>query len=181
MHMDGARLFNAVVAAGVSARDFAAPFDSVWVDLSKGLGCPIGGVLAGSHEFVEEAWRWKQRIGGALRQAGFMAAAGLYALDHHIDRLADDHANAKRFGEIVAQCPGVRLSPPQVETNIVFVDVADAGLSAIAVRDRLEARGINIGAMGITRLRAVTHLDVSRAQIEEAGQAFVEVVNELRG
>lgn len=180
MHMDGARLFNAVVAADVSARDFAAPFDSVWVDLSKGLGCPIGGVLAGSQEFVDEAWRWKQRIGGALRQAGYMAAAGLYALDHNIDRLADDHANAQRFAEIVAGCPGVRLDPPQVETNIVFVDVAETGLTAIAVRDRLEARGINIGAMGITRLRAVTHLDVSRSQIEEAGQAFVDVVNELR-
>ncbi len=180
MHMDGARLFNAVVAAGVSARDFAAPFDSVWVDLSKGLGCPIGGVLAGSQEFVDEAWRWKQRIGGALRQAGYMAAAGLYALDHNIDRLADDHANAQRFGEIVAQCPGVHLSPPQIETNIVFADVAETGLTAIAVRDALEARGINIGAMGVTRLRAVTHLDVSRAQAEEAGQAFVDVVNALR-
>ena len=181
MHMDGARLFNAVVAAGVPARQFAQPFDSLWIDLSKGLGCPIGGVLAGSYEFVEEAWRWKQRIGGALRQAGFMAAAGLYALDHNIERLADDHANAQRFAEIVADCPGVRLDPPQVETNIVFVDVADAGLTAIAVRDRLEARGINIGAMGHTRLRAVTHLDISRAHAEEAGHAFVEVVNELRG
>lgn len=93
LHMDGARLFNAVVAAGVST-PVAEPFDSLWIDLSKGLGCPIGGVLAGSYEFVEEAWRWKQRIGGLLRQAGFMAAAGLYALDHNIERLADDHANA---------------------------------------------------------------------------------------
>jgi len=180
MHMDGARLFNAVVAAGVSARDFAAPFDTVWIDLSKGLGCPVGGVLAGSQEFVEEAWRWKQRIGGALRQAGFMAAAGLYALDHNIERLAEDHANAQRFAEIVSQCPGVRLTPPTVETNIAFVDVAETGLTAIALRDRLETQGINIGAMGVTRLRAVTHLDVSRAQVEEAGHAFVAAVNELR-
>ncbi|MEZ4615048.1 MAG: threonine aldolase family protein [Caldilineaceae bacterium] len=180
MHMDGARLFNAVVAAGVSARDFAAPFDSVWVDLSKGLGCPIGGVLAGSQAFVDEAWRWKQRIGGALRQAGFMAAAGLYALDHNIKRLAEDHLNARRFGEIVAQCPGVRLAPPEIETNLVFVDVAETGLTAVAIRDQLEERGVNIGAMGITRLRAVTHLDISRAQAEEAGRAFVDVVNELR-
>ncbi|MCB0188330.1 MAG: threonine aldolase, partial [Caldilineaceae bacterium] len=176
----GARLFNAVVAAGVSARDFAAPFDSVWVDLSKGLGCPIGGVLAGSQAFVDEAWRWKQRIGGALRQAGFMAAAGLYALDHNIKRLAEDHLNARRFGEIVAQCPGVRLAPPEIETNLVFVDVAETGLTAVAIRDQLEERGVNIGAMGITRLRAVTHLDISRAQAEEAGRAFVDVVNELR-
>jgi threonine aldolase len=180
MHMDGARLFNAVVAADVAARDFAAPFDSVWIDLSKGLGCPIGGVLAGSQPFVDEAWRWKQRIGGALRQAGFLAAAGLYALDNNIARLAEDHANARRFGDIVAACPGIRLTPPTVETNIVFVDVAETGLTAVAVRDALEQRGINIGAMGHTRLRAVTHLNVNHAQAEEAGHAFVDVVNELR-
>lgn len=180
MHMDGARLFNAVVASGVAAREFAAPFDSVWIDLSKGLGCPIGGVLAGSRGFVAEAWRWKQRIGGALRQAGFLAAAGLYALDHHVARLAEDHENARHFGEIVAQCPGVRLDPPCVETNIVFVDVAEAGLAATDVRDRLETLGINIGAMGATRLRAVTHLDVTRAQVAEAAHTFVNVVNELR-
>lgn len=179
MHMDGARLFNAGVAAGVAARQFAEPFDSVWIDLSKGLGCPIGGVLAGSQEFVDEAWRWKQRIGGAMRQAGFLAAAGLYALDHHIERLAEDHANAQRFAAIVADCPGVQLTPPQIETNIVFVDVAEAGLTAVAVRDALEERGINIGALGHTRLRAVTHLDINRAQAEEAGRALVEVVGAL--
>ena len=180
MHMDGARLFNAVVAAGVSARDFAAPFDTLWIDLSKGLGCPVGGVLAGSRDFIEEAWRWKQRIGGALRQAGFLAAAGLHALDHHVERLADDHANAKRFGEIVAQCPGVHLTPPKIETNLVFVDVAETGLRAAAICEQLEERGVNIGAMGATRLRAVTHLDVDRAQIEEAGQTFVDVINEMQ-
>jgi len=181
MHMDGARLLNAVVASGVSAAHFAAPFDSAWIDLSKGLGCPVGGILAGSRDFIAEAWRWKQRMGGAMRQAGFLAAAGLYALDHHVERLAADHENARRFGEIVAQCPGVALTPPVVETNIVFVDVAAAGVTAVAVRDRLESRGINIGAMGATRLRAVTHLDVNRAQIEEAAHAFVAVVRELRG
>lgn len=179
MHMDGARLFNAVVAAGVPVKEFAAPFDTLWIDLSKGLGCPVGGVLAGSQEFVDEAWRWKQRIGGALRQAGYLAAAGLYALDHNIERLAEDHANAKRFGEIAAQCPGVKLDPAP-ETNLVFLDVAETGVTAKAIAERLEGRGINIGAMGAMRLRAVTHLDISRAQAEEAGQAFVAVVNELR-
>lgn len=178
MHMDGARLFNAVVAAGVSAHDFAAPFDTLWIDLSKGLGCPIGGVLAGSQEFVDEAWRWKQRIGGALRQAGYLAAAGLYALDHNIERLAEDHANAKRFGELATQSDGVRLDPA-VETNLVFLDVTDTGISARAIADRLEKEGINIGAMGKHRLRAVTHLDVSQAQIEEAGKRFVEIIHEL--
>jgi len=179
MHMDGARLFNAVVAAGVSARDFAAPFESVWVDLSKGLGCPVGGVLAGSRDFVHEAWRWKQRIGGALRQGGYMAAAGLYALDHNIERLAEDHANAKKFGQIATQCDGVYLDP-EPETNLLFLDVTETGVTAKAIAEKLETRGINIGAMGVTRIRAVTHLDITQAQVEEAGETFVDVVNELR-
>lgn len=163
MHMDGARMLNAVVESDVAARDFAAPFDSAWLDLSKGLGCPVGGVLAGSHDFIDEAWRWKQRIGGALRQAGFLAAAGLYALDHHVERLVQDHENARRFGEIVAQCEVVRLTPETIQTNLVFINVANTGLKAVDVRERLETEGINIGAMGETRLRAVTHLDVDRA------------------
>ena len=181
LHMDGARLLNAVVAAGVSAQQFAAPFDSVWVDLSKGLGCPVGAVLAGSNEFVDEAWRWKQRIGGAMRQAGFLAAAGLYALDHHVERLAEDHENARRFGEIVSSVEGVSLPSGRVETNIVFIDVSGAGLTAAQVSARLEEQGINIGAAGETLLRAVTHLDVSREQVEEAGRAFAAVVDELGG
>ena len=176
MHMDGARLFNAVVAAGVSARQFAEPFDSVWIDLTKGLGCPVGAVLAGSSAFIHEAWRWKQRIGGAMRQAGFLAAAGLYALTHHVDRLAEDHDNAALFGRLVANGEGVRLVQQAIETNIVFLDVSEAAVTAHDIRARLEARGINIGAHSPTLLRAVTHLDVSRAQIEEAAQAFAEVV-----
>ncbi|HRW08368.1 MAG TPA: beta-eliminating lyase-related protein, partial [Caldilineaceae bacterium] len=116
---------------------------------------------------------------GALRQGGYLAAAGLYALDHNIERLAEDHANAKRFGAIATQCAGVRLDP-EPETNLVFLNVAETGLTAKAIAERLEQRGINIGAMGKTRLRAVTHLDISQAQAEEAGRLFVEVVNELR-
>lgn len=179
LHMDGARLLNAVVAAGLPARRFAEPFDSVWVDLSKGLGCPVGAVLAGSSTFIEEAWRWKQRLGGAMRQAGVLAAAGLCALEQHVDRLSQDHDNARRFGEIVSQCEGVRLAHGSVETNIVFVDVSGAGVSAHEVSHRLEDRGINLGAMDDAVLRAVTHLDVSSAQVEEAGRAFVEVVKGL--
>ncbi len=179
MHMDGARLFNAVVASGVSAHQFAAPFDSVWIDLTKGLGCPVGAVLAGSARFIDEAWRWKQRLGGAMRQAGILAAAGLYALEHHVDRLAEDHENARRFGEIVSRGEGVRLVFETIETNLIFVDVSGAGVSARDVRARLEDRGINVGARGEATLRVVTHLDVSRAQVEEAGRAFVEVVKEL--
>ncbi len=181
LHMDGARLLNAVVASGVSARRFSESFDSVWIDLSKGLGCPVGAVLAGSHSFIREAWRWKQRMGGAMRQAGILAAAGLFALEHHVDRLAKDHMNACRFGEIVSQCKGVRLASETVETNIIFVDVSEAGISAREVSARLEERGINIGAFGDAILRAVTHLDVSREQVEEAGRAFVAIMKELGG
>lgn len=178
-HMDGARLLNAVVASGVSARQFSEPFDSVWVDLSKGLGCPVGAVLAGSSAFIDEAWRWKRRMGGAMRQAGFLAAAGLYALEHHVERLAEDHENARRFGEIISQVAGISLPSNIVETNIVFLDVSAAGISARQVSARLEEQGINIGAVNETVLRAVTHLDVNRAQVEEAGQAFVAVVEQL--
>ena len=177
LHMDGARLFNAVVAAGVSARRFAAPFDSVWIDLTKGLGCPVGAVLAGSARFIDEAWRWKQRMGGAMRQAGMLAAAGLYALHNHVDRLAEDHENARRFGAIVSQCEGVRLAFEPIETNLVFVDVSGTGVSPGDVCARLEERGINMGGYSATLIRAATHFDVSRAQVEEAGAVFVETVN----
>ncbi len=180
LHMDGARLFNAAVAAGVPARQFAAPFDSVWIDLTKGLGCPVGAVLAGSARFIDEAWRWKQRMGGAMRQAGMLAAAGLYALDHHIDRLAEDHENARRLGEIIAQCEGVRLVFEPIETNLVFVDVSRAGVSPRDVRLRLEERSINVGGYSETLIRAATHLDVGRAQVEEAGAAFVETVRSIQ-
>jgi threonine aldolase len=169
VHMDGARLLNAAVASGVAAREFAAPCDSVWIDLSKGLGCPVGAVLAGSKAFCEEAWRAKHLFGGAMRQAGILAAAGLYALEHHVERLADDHANAKALAAGLADIPGIRLDPPEVDTNMVFFDVAGTGLSAAQVGDRLAAQGLRIGGGG-TRMRAVTHLDVTRDQIDEAVQ-----------
>src|SRR5512147_2693009 len=108
-HMDGARLLNAVVSTGTPARAFAAPFDSVWIDLTKGLGAPVGAVLAGSRAFIEEAWRYKQRLGGAMRQAGIIAAAGLYALEHHVERLADDHERARRLARGLAELPGVAV------------------------------------------------------------------------
>ena len=178
--MDGARLLNAVVSSGISAADHAAPFDSVWIDLSKGLGCPMGGVLAGSQAFIDEAWRWKQRMGGAMRQAGIIAAAGLYALDHNIDRLADDHANARRFAAVVRRCDGVTLPFGAIDSNIVFIDVAATGLSAAAIATALEEQGINVGAMGDSLIRVVTHLDVDAAMVQEAAAAFVAVVDALR-
>ena len=168
LHMDGARLMNAVVASGVNAADFTRAFDSVWLDLTKGLGCPLGGVLAGSRAFIEDAGVWKHRFGGALRQAGIVAAAGLHALDHHLERLAEDHENARVLGERLAEIPGVALAPSEVETNIVFFDVEGTGRRARDIAEALERHGVRIGVEGRTRLRAVTHLDVDRHGVERA-------------
>ncbi|HEY9548122.1 MAG TPA: GntG family PLP-dependent aldolase [Kiloniellaceae bacterium] len=175
-HMDGARLLNAVVASGVSAKDFARPFDSLWIDLSKGLGCPVGAVLAGSREFIEEAWRLKQRSGGAMRQAGIIAAAGIYALEHNIERLAEDHANARLFAESLRNLPGIAADPEEVETNIVFFDIAGTGMTADPFCAAMKAKGVDLGGAG-TRVRAVTHLDVSRADIEAAIDAIRAVIS----
>ena len=179
MHMDGARLLNAVVASNVSAAQYAQSFDSAWIDLSKGLGCPVGAVLAGSQAFIDEAWRWKQRIGGAMRQAGIIAAAGVYALEHNILRLADDNANARRLGELVSQIEGVKIVPENTETNILWIDVSATGIAAPALSAALEERGINIGAFTDQLMRAVAHMDVDSAAIEEAGDAFKTVVQAL--
>lgn len=175
LHMDGARLLNAVVATGIGAREYASPFDSVWFDLSKGLGCPIGGVLAGSAAFIEEAWRWKQRLGGAMRQAGILAAAGLHALEHHIERLTEDHHNARLFAEYIAEISGISVAVEAVETNIIFFDVAGTGWSAAEVSERLKAYGVLIGPMGQFQMRAVTHLDISRTDIKTAASALRKV------
>ncbi len=178
LHMDGARLLNATVASGVTAAEFAQPFDTVWVDLSKGLGCPVGAVLAGTSEAIEEAWQWKQRLGGAMRQAGIIAAAGIYALEHHVGRMSDDHATARRFAERLATIPGVAVDPERVETNMVFFDVAASGLTAAELCERLAGLGIRIGASSRTRLRAVTHLDVTLPDVEEAAEAVRAVIGE---
>ena len=174
-HMDGARLLNACVASGVSPKAFAQHMDTVWLDLSKGLGCPIGGVLAGSAAFIEEAWRWKQRLGGAMRQAGVIAAAGLYALDHHVERLADDHAAARAFADGIRRARGLRLACDTVDSNIVIFDVAGTGLDADAFMAALAKRGVRLGVISATRLRAVTHLDVTLAQVETAARAVCDI------
>jgi threonine aldolase len=174
-HMDGARLMNAVVASGVSAREYAALFDSVWIDFTKGLGAPVGAALAGSREFIDEAWRYKQAFGGAMRQAGIIAAGAVYALRHNVERLADDHANARRLAGGLAELPGISIDPATVETNILFFDVVGTGLNARAWADALLERGVRMGPVGGTRLRAVTHRDVDRAGIERALAAAREV------
>jgi threonine aldolase len=167
---------NAVVASGTPAADYAAPFDSVWIDFSKGLGAPVGAALAGSRDFIQEAWRVKQQIGGAMRQAGIIAAACLYALDHHVERLADDHANARYLAEGLAKIPGVELDPATVETNIVWFDVRGR-MSAPEVAAALKEDGVLIGAYGPTRMRAVTHLDVDRDGIDAALQALAQILS----
>jgi threonine aldolase len=171
-HLDGARMMNAVVATGIAARDFAGGFDSAWIDLSKGLGAPVGAVLAGSAAFIDEAWRFKQRLGGAMRQAGIIAAAGIYALRNNVDRLADDHTNAKALAEGLAEISGIDVDPTTVETNIVLFDVAETGLDAAEFGMRtINQHGVRFSQMTRMTLRAVTHMDVSKAGIEAAVQA----------
>ena len=173
-HMDGARLMNAVVASGVPARTWASAFDSAWIDFTKGLGAPVGAALAGSRAFIDEAWRCKQQMGGAMRQAGIIAAGGVYALRHHVERLAEDHANARRLAEGLAELPGVKLDPAEVETNLVFFDLTGS-LDASAAVEGLRARGVRMGALGSRTIRAVTHLDVTTAGIDQALDAARQV------
>ena len=165
-HMDGARLFNAVVATDIPARAYAANLDSVWIDFSKGLGAPVGAALAGSRAFIEDAWRWKHQFGGAMRQAGIIAAGALHALRHHIPRLAEDHANAQLLAQGLAEIDGIQVEP--VETNMIYFDVAALGWTAQQFDQLLVERGVRVSTAGPTRLRAVTHLDASRAQVGEA-------------
>jgi len=169
---DGARVLNAVVASGIPAERWAAPVDGIWIDLSKGLGCPGGAVLAGSEEFVAAATRFKYMFGGAMRQSGVLAAAGLYALDHHVERLADDHALAAR---LAAGLTEVGFAVEEPETNMVFFDPSPAGIGADEVVAGLAERGIRMSAVA-GRIRAVTHLDVDEEGIEEAIEAARAVV-----
>ncbi|PWS36398.1 low specificity L-threonine aldolase [Falsiroseomonas bella] len=166
-HMDGARLMNACVAAGVPAHDMAAGYDSVWLDFTKGLGAPLGAVLCGTREFIDDAWRWKQRLGGAMRQGGICAAACLYALDHHVARLAEDHANAKALARGLAQLPGVKVEAP--DTNLVFFDPSGAGVGAAELVGRMRMQGVQLSMLG-GRIRACTHLNVTAPMIEETLQ-----------
>jgi threonine aldolase len=177
-HMDGARLFNAVAATELSAKAYCIAFDSVWIDFSKGLGAPVGAALSGSEEFIQEAWRWKHQFGGAMRQAGIIAAGALYALDHHMDRLAEDHENARILAQGLAEINGIEVEP--VESNLIFFDVAGLHTTAEAFNALLMERGIRISVLGRTRGRAVTHLDVSRAQVGEALKIIRAVSDDIR-
>ncbi|HEY8289129.1 MAG TPA: threonine aldolase family protein [Acetobacteraceae bacterium] len=174
VHMDGARLMNAAVALGVPATDLTAGCDSVWLDFTKGLGAPLGAVLAGSKEFIGDAWRWKQRLGGSMRQGGMNAAACLYALQNNIARLAEDHANAAALARGMAQIPGITVETP--ETNLVFFDTQGTGMTAAAFAAKLRPLGVLVSTADTWRGRACLHLDVSAAQVEEAVVIMRQVV-----
>ena len=172
-HMDGARLLNATVATGISSRDMAAGWDSAWIDFSKGLGAPVGAVIAGSRDFIDTVWRWKQRLGGSMRQSGICAAACVYALDHHADRLADDHANARALARGLSQIAGIEVQQP--ETNLVFFNPDGAGVSGEKMVAGLHQRGVLLAMMD-GRIRACTHLDVTADMIEETLGLVREIV-----
>lgn len=181
VHMDGARLFNAVVARGYSPAEVGRHVDTVSICFSKGLGCPMGSVLVGSAEQIARARRARKLFGGALRQAGIVAAAAVYALENHVERLAEDHANARLFAETIAEVDGIRIDPADVETNLVFFDVDPELATAAELAARSEDRGVRIGAMGPQRMRACTHLDVSREDVQKAAALFCECVREGAG
>lgn len=180
-HIDGARLMNAVVASGVPAREQAQEYDSVTLCFNKGLGCPVGGALAGDRAFITQARVYMYRLGGVMRKAGIIAAACLYALDHNIERLVEDHENAKLLARGLAEIPGIAIDVDHVETNIVFFDVSGIGLTAEEAVERLQARGVRMKAGYFRhRVRAVTHLSVTRADIERAVEIAQDVLGKAR-
>jgi threonine aldolase len=177
LHLDGARLMNAQVATGIAAKELAAPFDSVSICLSKGLGAPVGSLIAGSKALVHRAHRRRKMLGGGMRQAGILAAAGLWALEHNVARLGEDHANARRFAEGLARAPGVAVDVTLVETNIVIWDLLpEAPLDAAAFVARAREQGLLLNSVGPRRLRAVTHLDVDTAACTAAAEIACAVM-----
>jgi len=174
--LDGARLWNAAVASGRSVAELAAPFDVVSVALSKGLGAPAGTMLAGPRDVMRDSIRHRRMFGGAMRQIGILGAAGLYALDHHLDRLAEDHVNAQLIATRLRSSSRVRLAADPVETNIVIFSLADGGPDAAAVVAGARAQGVLVVAFGRRTVRAVTHLDVTREQCEQAADVLLDVI-----
>jgi threonine aldolase len=179
-HLDGARLFNAVVATGISAADWSSHFDTVSVCFSKGLGAPVGSALCGPTDLIRQARRHRKALGGGMRQAGIIAAGALYALDHNIDRLADDHANARILAEAIRNTPGLRLDPEIIDTNIVIFEIDPELGTAAAFCARLRDEGVWMNATAPQRIRAVTHLDVSREQVMHASSVVQETTAEVQ-
>ena len=172
MHLDGARLFNASVATGINPEAYCAPFDSVSVCLSKGLGCPVGSVIAGPAGWIKEARRFRKRLGGGMRQAGILAAAGLYALDHHIDRLAEDHWRARKLADTISQLPLFEFTPSSVETNIIVVPIHDPGVTPEGVVEQLKSEGVLAVPFGPREIRLVTHLGINDKDITRTIEVF---------
>jgi len=175
-YLDGARLFNAAVALGRSLAELAAPFDLVSVALSKGLGCPVGSVLAGKRDAIARAHRARRMFGGAMRQAGILAAAGLWALDRNLDRLAEDHANARLLAERLAGLPRVELDLATVQSNIVIFHMAADAPDAATIVSRAAALGVLVSAFAARTVRAVTHLDVTREECQRAADLLAEAI-----
>ncbi len=175
-HLDGARLFNASIASGVKMADYASGYDSVWVDFSKGLGCPVGAVLAGSKDFIDRAWRFKHLLGGAMRQSGILAGGCVYALDHHVERLREDHENAKMLAKGFAEIDGIEVTTPRPETNIVFFKIANQRIKSADFLERTLKEGVRFSGLA-TGLRAVTHLDISRGDVEKAIQVVRRILS----
>ncbi len=180
VHIDGARLFNAAVAANVPARAFADCADTVQICLSKGLCAPVGSVLVGPRDFIEEARQWRKRMGGGMRQAGVIAAPGIVALTKMVDRLAEDHANARRLAEMLANVDGVSIQPELVETNIVIVDIGGCSIEVPEFLGRLKAEGVLATSFGGNLVRFVTHHDVSRDDVEMAAKIVADVLRGVR-
>ncbi|WP_350277078.1 GntG family PLP-dependent aldolase [Kribbella sp. HUAS MG21] len=176
LHLDGARLWNAAVATGRSAASYASRAAAASVCLSKGLGAPVGSVLVGSAELIREARVWRKRLGAGWRQAGVLAAAGLYAVEHNVERLAEDHANARAIASVLADAAPGSVKPDQVETNIVVADLAATGKSVGEVVEAARAAGVLVGGVGATQLRIVTHLDASAADCRSAAETLARIL-----
>lgn len=174
VHIDGARIFNAIVAGGGSAAEYGAACDGLSFCLSKGLGAPVGSMMVGDADDIALAVRWRRRMGGALRQVGVLAAAGQYALDHHVTRLADDHANATSIAAVLGDRVPGSVTPGDVNTNIVYIDTGAVAAADVVVAAK--DRGLLIGAMGPTSLRAVTHLDVTADQAHDAATTLADLL-----
>jgi len=175
MHLDGARLFNACVATGFAVKEYAKYFDSLTFCFSKGLGAPVGSILAGSKEFIKKAHRYRKMLGGGMRQVGILAAAAIYALDNNVKRLAEDHLHAKMLANALAKMDGFQVNPDHVETNIVVFDVSNSGMSVNQAVEKMEEKGVLLVPFGATLVRAVTSLAVSREDIEKAIEVFSRV------
>jgi threonine aldolase len=176
LHMDGARLFNACVASDIPPEEYAKHVDALSFCFSKGLGAPVGSILAGTGEFISRAFRYRKMLGGAMRQAGILAAAALYALDNNIERLAEDHENARRLAEGLADIDGVRILEEPVETNLVFFDIAESGKNALEIMNESRELGVLINPEDFNIMRAVTHLDVPAGDIEKAVEVFKKII-----